>query len=246
MKQFIKKVLQKYLLKKGLQITTIGEGYFSPGDVVPKAKEANLSLAEYLENNNIGGVGKRRDEIVRKIVEAINIPNASILEIGTGTGMYLEKLYPIFNCKNYEVYETNWQWVNYLKEEYTDFENIKFQLTDGKSLAYTKTESIDMVSAHGVLVYLPILVTINYLHEMYRVCKKGGYLIFDCFTDENFSLATAQQWYQDKHNYTFPVVTSLHLINDFKSHYNLQLVKTFSAPYHASVSTYFIFLKSND
>lgn len=246
MKQLIKKIFQKYLLKKGLQITPIGEGYFSPGDVVPKAEAANLSLAEYLENNNIGGVGRRRDTIVAAIAESVLIRNASLLEIGTGTGMYLEKLYKEFKCTNYEVYETNWQWVDYLKKHYAGYENIKFRPADGKSLSYTPSETIDIVSSHGVFVYLPILVSINYLHEMYRVCKKGGYIIFDCFTDENFGLAAAQQWYEDNYQYVFPVVTPISLINDFKSQYNLALIATFNVPYHSSISTYFIFFKPYD
>ena len=212
MKKIIKKLIKNYLLKKGMQITSIGEGYFSPGDVVPQAEAANLSLVDYLESNNIGGVGKRRDQIVAQIIASVSVPNASILEIGTGTGMYLEKLYTSFNSSYYEVYETNWQWVNYLKERYTDYQNIHFQAVDGKSLAPTRTETIDIVSTHGIQVYLPILITISYLHEMYRVCKKGGYIIFDCFIDEKFRLATAEQWYKDPYGYTSLVVTSMSLI----------------------------------
>ncbi|SOD18650.1 hypothetical protein SAMN06297358_3115 [Pedobacter xixiisoli] len=50
MKQLLKKTLQKYLLKKGMQITSVGEGYFSIREMLHHF-EATLHLQDSITVN---------------------------------------------------------------------------------------------------------------------------------------------------------------------------------------------------
>lgn len=243
-KSLIKNLINRIANKYGFRLQPTGLGYFNPSDVVPLARELNLSLCEYLESTNKGGVGVRRDTIVEEIFNTISIDKPSILEIGAGTGIYLEKFISNYNPVQYEVYETNLNWVDYLKKEYSTKSNLKFQHSDGMSLYQTKSGSIDLLTMHGVAVYIPIILSIKYFIEMYRVCKSGGYIVFDCFTDENFVMETAKKWIDDEHEYTFPVVIPIKLINEFAQNNKLDLIKKFDVPYHNSISTYFIYKKS--
>ena len=239
----MKTLFRRYINKFGFELTPTGQGYFSPYTVVPLAKEKNMSLCEYLEAYNEGGVGKRRDLIIEQLFSILPKTISSILEIGTGTGMYLEKFYPHYMPKKYEVYETALSWIQYLKEEYKEFKQIQYHSVDGKTLWQTKKESIELVTSHGVFVYLPIISSIQYLEEMYRVCKKDGYMVFDCFTDENFSLSTVDDWLKDIHDHRFPVIIPITIIDAFALRNNLALVSKFEVNYHASFSTYYIFKK---
>lgn len=242
-KNLIRNLIDRTVNKYGFRLQPTGLGYFNPSDVVPEAKEMNLSLCEYLEKTNKGGVGVRRDFIVEEIFNTVHLQAPNILEIGAGTGMYVEKFLSNYNPAMYEVYETNLNWVAYLKEEYASKGNLKFQHADGTSLHQSASNSVDLLTMHGVTVYIPVILSVNYLNEMYRVCKSGGFIIFDCFTDENFTLSTVNNWLEDTYEYTFPVVISMNLINEFAEKNNLSLVKKFDIQYHASKSTYFIYKK---
>lgn len=244
LKQILKNFLSRSINKYGYRLEKTGLDYLNPSVVVNEAKNNNLSLCEYLESTNKGGVGVRRDEIIKNIVDTIHLKKPNIVEIGAGTGMYLEKFISNFNPTKYEVYETNLNWVDYLKKTYISNECLKFCIADGRTLNQTKSDTVDLVAAHGVFVYLPIIQTINYLNEMYRSCKVGGFIVFDCFTNDNFKMDVINNWLNDEHEYTFPVVVSIQLIEEFANINKLKLVKKFDIKYHASNSTYFIFQKT--
>jgi SAM-dependent methyltransferase len=239
----LKSLIKNVLYRRGLELVPTGLGYLEPNDVAPKAIEKGLSLCEYLESYNIGGVGVRRDRICDVVASAIALESPRILEIGTGTGIYLERLLLDYSPAHYEIYETNVKWVTYLKDTFHSNPHVVFPVTDGRSLSPTITESVDMVTAHGVFVYLPLITTIGYLEEMYRVCRKGGYLVFDCFIDDRFGLSTVEAWRRDSHGYAFPVVLTRKILNEFVTLKELELVTEFDVDYHASQSTYFIYRK---
>ncbi len=239
----IKKLFKRYVNKFGFELVPTGQGYFCPFTVVPLAKAKNMSLCEYLETYNEGGVGKRRDAVIEKLFSSLPQNISSILEIGTGTGMFLEKIIPKYEPTKYEVYETTLSWVQYLKEEYQNFKQINYHSADGKTLWQTKTESIELVTSHGVFVYLPLISSVQYLEEMYRVCKKDGYIVFDCFTDENFHLSTVEDWLKEEHEYRFPVLIPTSIINAYALKNKLELVSKFDINYHSSFATYYIFKK---
>ncbi len=80
----------------GYHIQPKGQGYFNAKTIVNEAGKQGLSVTEYLETSNYGGVGKRRDEIISSLQNLNFLPVCKrIVEIGAGTGMYLEKFIDI-------------------------------------------------------------------------------------------------------------------------------------------------------
>jgi SAM-dependent methyltransferase len=231
--------------KLGYVVQPKGLGYFKAEEIISKAKEAGQSICSYLENNNIGGVGKRRDEIISTLKAKNVFDNvSSVLEIGAGTGMYLEKTVEIAAPQEYFVYETAKDWTDYLSSLTFDKTKIFCEKADGKSLVQTKSNSIDLVLSHAVFVYIPALSTVRYIQESARVCKPGGLVVFDCFTNEIFQLDTCELWLHDNYGYTFPVILNEGLILQTATASGLKLQGTFDVKYHASSTRYFIFKKS--
>jgi SAM-dependent methyltransferase len=236
-------ILNKIVNYYGFKLVPKGLDYFDPETQINAAKEKGLSLCEYLESYNVSGVGKRRDAIIESFKMHLPDVAKTILEIGAGTGMYMEKIIENYHPKKIEVYETNLGWVKYLKGEYNSKTNLVCHNADGVSLNYTKDYSVDLVFSNGVFVYLPLIQTFRYLEEMVRVCKPGGYIVFDCFTSKNFGIEIIKKWAESIHS--FPVIISDELINEFGICFNLDLRASFNVNYHESYSTYFIFQKNS-
>jgi len=157
--------------------------------------------------------------------------------------MYLERIVELYSPTTYEVYETSLEWVGYLNQTYSGRTRLKCHNADGSSLRGTISASVDAVFCHGVFVYLPLITTFGYLEEMARVAKPDGWIIFDCFLTKNFGVNIVKQWQSDPHHWTFAVVISEDLINEFLAKYSLSCVGRFDTPYHASFSTYFVVRK---
>jgi SAM-dependent methyltransferase len=236
-------LLNRILNIFGYKAVPKGLGYLSAREVVTKARQKNLSLCEYLEENNVGGVGKRRDLIINALQQYLPLRLTNVLEIGAGTGMYLERIVELCSPTTYEVYETSLEWVGYLNQVYSERTGLKCHNADGSSLRGTTSASVDAAFCHGVFVYLPLITTIGYLEEMVRVTKPEGWIIFDCFLTQNFGVDIVKQWQSDPYRYTFPVAISEDLIKEFLAKYGLICVGRFDTPYHASFSTYFVLRK---
>ncbi len=240
-KSLITKIFRRVANLLGYNLHEKGLGYFHPETIIEAAKKQNLSVCEYLESTNLSGVGKRRDLIISKLNEILPDSISQVLEIGAGTGMYLEKIIENQKPKNYEVYETAVGWRDFLKKSYSSKTNLLCHNANGKTLSFTKDAICDAVFSHGVFVYLPLIDTITYLEESVRVLKPGGLMIFDCFTDEYFNLETIKKW--QKGEFNFPVVLSKNLLTHFFTKNNLQLITTFNINYHDSESSYFVVRK---
>jgi phospholipid N-methyltransferase len=225
----------------GLRVEPRGLGYFDPDDVVPAARAAGLSLCEFLESTNRAGVGRRRDLIIDRLRTLGAFDGlGTVLEIGAGTGMYLERTLDHGRPKRYEVYETATKWRQYLGQAYAGRCELLLHEADGATLSATGTQTCDLVAAHGVFVYLPTLTTMRYLDEAVRACRIGGTIVFDVFADKRFDLATLRHWQQAEPGQTFPVITPCALLEDWTRAQGLVLVDTFDVPYHAARSTYFV------
>jgi ubiquinone/menaquinone biosynthesis C-methylase UbiE len=186
-------------------------------------------------------VGKRRDKIIAKLVETgVMTPCQRIVEIGAGTGMYLEKFIELCKPEKFEVYETNPGWGRYLKETYS---TLILHDADGRTLSHSSDNSADLVTAHAVFVYLPIVRAFEYLVEAVRVCRSGGFLIFDCFTSSTFTLEEILSFRTKSGGYDFPVVIDAARITEFCARYSLKLIASFETTYHSSKSTYFVIQK---
>lgn len=231
--------------RMGYIIKPKGEGYFNAKTIVAQARDQGMGVVEYLEKENIGGVGKRRDLIVDQLrLFGVLDGSQTILEIGVGTGMYLQQFIKFARPAKAEVYETDPGWSKYLNEEYASkVSDLKVHNADGFSLRYTADSSVDLVSAHGVFVYLPIVVTFQYLQEAVRVCKTNGTIVFDFFSNRIFTPDEIIRFKTVNPYYDFPVVIDESAIQNFCEAHRLRLVAHFDVPYHQTHSTYYVVTK---
>ena len=153
--------------------------YISFEETIAGAKAAGLSVGDFIDQHyNIAGATQRTiDEMAALGVfkEAIG----AVCEIGPGSGRYLSRIVNVCRPGHYEIYETATAWANYLVNEY----HVLYRTTNGRTLAETPTESVDLAQAHKVFVVTPFISTWSYLREMIRVTKRGGHIVFDIMTE---------------------------------------------------------------
>ncbi len=243
----IYEAIQRILNSYGFMLTRTGLGYHNARAIVAKARVKGLSICEYLESQEKDERKKgRRDRIIGHLVNSGILKECeSVCEIGAGTGMYLEKVLDLAKTKQYEVYETDRGWVDYLKRTFGKYRNCTFIFhpADGSTLKYTKANSCDLVHAHAVFVYIPILQVFEYLKEASRVCKPGGYVVFDCCLDKSFDLNVVKSWLLG--SYRFPVIIPEKLLFAFAEENSLSLVYTFNIIYGSSFVDYLVFQKKH-
>lgn len=195
MKELGKKVVKRLLAQMGLAITQVGEtattfGYISSKETVSAAEREGLSVCDYVEKlwDKPGDTQRIIDQMALCGVFEARDPN--ILEIGTGTGRYLEKV--LGKCKpaKYESYETARDWAEWLQSKYP----IVPHEADGVSLRQTPAHSVDILHAHGVFVYLPFLVSYRYWIEIWRVMRSGGSIVFDIISEDCLDELTVEKW----------------------------------------------------
>jgi len=77
--------------------------------------------------------------------------------------------------ERYEIYETARDWRAWLAKQYP----VVVHQADGHALSQTEDNSVDLVQAHGVFIYLPFLNSVEYFREIARVPRPGGLAAFD-------------------------------------------------------------------
>jgi SAM-dependent methyltransferase len=241
MKTVIKSILQAPFRAFGYQITKLPRSkgsYIDAKVTIEAASASRQTIREYVETlwNQEGQTAK--------VIEQMNdagclLPCNRVLEIGAGTGRYLELILPKVHPQQYEVYELDQDWADYLAHQYAP--QVISQPTEGTNLRYTTNESCDLVHAHGVFVYLPVLSAFEYFYEMIRVCKKSGYIVFDCYSDVEFTVETIENWLKSIDRY--PVVLPSQSILDFFRKNDCKFCHQFLNKYGHGYSLYFVFQK---
>jgi hypothetical protein len=162
-----------------------------------------------------------------------------VVEIGAGTGRYMEKVFQKCKPHLYESYETANDWAGYLQEAFP----IVSHPADGLSLIFTTKKSVELVHAHGVFVYLPFLISYRYWKEIWRTTKIGGFVIFDIFSEDCLQKNLIEKWLESEHIYpcflSKSFTVSLFFVNGFS------LVKTFTHRYGEGKSEYLIFMRNS-
>lgn len=75
-----------------------------------------------------------------------------------------------------------------MEKTYTnDFCEVKRHISDGMSLNKTLSKTVNMVFAGNVWPILEYKKTYSYWLEMMRVCKDGGYIVFDVCTEDTYT-----------------------------------------------------------
>ncbi|MFF0341346.1 class I SAM-dependent methyltransferase [Kribbella sp. NPDC004875] len=114
-----------------------------------------------------------------------------VCEIGAGSGRYMTRVMDALQPGAYEVYETAPDWVRYLRQIRPQ---VIIRPANGHSLDATTSESVDLVHAHKVFVYLPFVVSFGYLAEMARVVRPGGVVAFDVITEDCLNDVVTKTW----------------------------------------------------
>ena len=238
----VKRLLNRY----GYTLARTGLGFIDAPSTVAAARAKGMSVCDYRESMEDDPRKKgRRDRIISRLKAAGIFRGASaVCEIGAGTGMYLEKVIELARPASYEVYETDTGWVQFLKSEYGNRQGTKLicHPADGATLSFTPENSLDLVQAHGVFVYLPLMQSLRYLKECARVCRPGSHLVFDCYLDTTFSsLAVAEAWLSGP--WQFPVIVPKKLLEEFAAAHGFKCIDSFSEIHGSGSVDYFVWRK---
>jgi hypothetical protein len=247
MTQAIKQAILASIKLLGIEIHRVGNnkkstyalGYIPAKETIHAAYKDNLSVGDYLEK--IWNEQDNRQKIIDNLKQFGIFNNQTIknvCEIGTGAGLYVEKIIDLCHPIRYESYEPDEDWAKWLTEKY----QLISHPTDGKSLSFTPTSSINLVLSHGVFVYLPFLVTYRYFQEIVRVTNNSGYVVFDILSENCFDEETVQFWLES--NQIFPCFLSENYVIDYFTKNDFIFIgQFFNSKFNVGKSQYFIFKK---
>jgi SAM-dependent methyltransferase len=196
-KSVLKSGVKRLLGRTGFDIVRSTNNLGGVDDFIPfeatmkAAQAAGLSVGDYIDevmNGTPGATQSTIDELRTLGVFAAD-PN-TVLEIGPGSGRYLEKTLKECSPQRYEIYETAAPWANYLVDTF----DVIAQPTSGSSLAPTPDASVDLVQAHKVFNTVTFLGAARYFFEMARVTRPGGRIVFDVMTETCLDPAAVHAW----------------------------------------------------
>lgn len=237
-----KKILKRVLASMGFTISRAGSangsaalGYIPAKTTIASAERAGLSVCDYVENLwSQQGCTQRVIESMASL-DAFAVPNPRVLEIGAGTGRYLEKVLGACKPVKYESYETARDWAEWLQSRYPIFSRD----ADGTTLNDTPDKSVDLLHAHGVFVYLPFLNMYGYWNEIFRVTCTGGTVVFDICSEDCFDEPSVKRWLASKDRYP-SFTSSSYVISVFAKH-GFSLLGKFMNQYGHGQSEYLVF-----
>lgn len=203
-----------------------------------EARKAKLSVGDYIDSKYQvpGATQGTIDELVKLGVFRQNADR--VCEVGPGSGRYLEKVLELCEPRSYEIYETQQEWSDWLEKTY----HIKAHHADGKSLGHTATESVDLIHAHKVFVYLPSIVSCQYFGEMIRVARPGGKIVFDIVSEGCLDDPTIEKWIARGSYYAS--IMPRQFVIDFFAARDCSLLCSLFAPLGAGRSEYLVFAKA--
>ncbi|MEQ1649753.1 MAG: methyltransferase domain-containing protein [Hyphomicrobiaceae bacterium] len=193
------------------------------------ATALGLSIGDYVDTVMNGVPGSSRQTIEK--MAACGVFDAqvkTIVEVGPGTGRYLEKTVEIARPQLYEIYETAGAWSNYLTEKYA----VVHQPTDGYSMGATADRSVDLAHAHKVFSTVPFLVTCSYFREFARVVRGGGWVVFDIVTERCLDAEAMETWVTAPgiRNGSYPAVFPRDVAISFFQSSGFELIDSFILP----------------
>lgn len=234
------KALNKFTIPLGFQVVRyvpkLG-GYIPAKETIEAAAKNNQSITEYVETM------WKEQGVVQQVIDkfrefgALNSSTKRVCEIGTGTGIFADAILKSHSISQYESYEIDKDWAEWLALTY----KIVSQPTTGESLDKTRSNSIDLIHANGVLVYTPFLVTCKYFFEIFRVTKQDGFAVFDIFSEECFDEASLRAWLSSPHSY--PCILPKDYVKNFFANNGFDFVGEFYRKLGEGRSVYLVFKK---
>ena len=202
-----------------------------------EATKAGLSVGDYIDRKfHVPGATQATiDQLVAVGVFSGNSRN--VCEIGPGSGRYLEKVQRLCAPCSYHIYETDTEWSDWLVRTY----QVTPHDADGTSLRDMASQSLDLVHAHKVFVYLPFIVTCGYLNEMICVTRSGGRMAFDIVSENCMADPTLEKWIAS--GVYYPCMMPREFVIDFFARRQCSLQSSFLAPMMPGQSEYLVFAK---
>jgi SAM-dependent methyltransferase len=157
---------------------------------IAAARRLGMSVGDYIDRTYVEPGATADTVSVMLGLAGLADPADRVLEIGPGSGRFMEKVIDAVHPKVYEVYETATDWLPHLRS----LPRALIQPCDGRTLSATASESVDLVHSHKLFVYIPFWATVGYLHEMARVVKPGGTVAFDIVTEPCMDERTIDHW----------------------------------------------------
>lgn len=210
--------------------------YIDARETIQKSKDARKTICEYVEG--LWGIQGETDRVISELANQGVLSRCDeVCEIGPGTGRYLERILYRTKAEKYHIYETDGEWAKYLEKTYSP--QVIRHRADGTTLGETNDKSCSLISAFGVFVYLPLLQVFGYFDEMVRVCKEGGYIAFDCYLCDHWTLETIKKWQHSGSSY--PVLMPKNLILQYFESKGFKEIYCFHGKNGADFSDYLVF-----
>lgn len=183
-REMVKKAVNTALSSFGLKLVRDRSDGNDDSQYIPfeatiaAARAASLSVGDYIDQRyNVSGATQSTIDQMAAL-GVFSAPLNTVVEIGPGSGRYLEKIVRQYSPSRYEIYETAPKWGQYLVDTY----GVIWRPTDGRSLKHTETASADLVHAQKVFSTISFVSTIRYWPEMIRVAGPHASIVFDIMT----------------------------------------------------------------
>jgi SAM-dependent methyltransferase len=241
------KSIAKHCLRAvGLQVTrrpqhdwTDVTSFIPFSETLAAAEKAGLSVGDYIDtvmNRTPGATQATIDGMAA--LGVFSQPVATVLEIGPGSGRYLEKTIRACSPSRCEIYETAEPWARYVVQKH----GAVRQPSDGTKLSATPTASVDLAQAHKVFSSIDLLPTLCYWREMLRVVRPGGFIVFDVMTEACLAPDTIDRWIDaGLHTGSYPAAVPRQAIIGYFERHGAECVGSFLVPMGPGTTETFVF-----
>ncbi len=246
--KIIKRAVNGALSPFGMKLVRHNHDWNDPKQYIPfeetiaAAKAASLSVGDYIDQTyNVSGATQLTIDQMANL-GVFSTPPETVVEIGPGSGRYLEKIVRRCSPARYEIYETAPKWGQYLADTY----HAVWHPTDGRSLQHTAIASADLVHAHKVFSTISFVATIRYWPEMVRVARAQAFIVFDIMTEQCLDEDILEGW--DKSSIdgggTYPAIMPRNIAVEYFKKRGFFLIGSFFVPMKPGKTETFVFKRT--
>ena len=136
---------------------------------------------------------RRGEEIVDRMLDVVDLslnPDEHILDIGCGVGRLTRALAD--RAKRVYGLDVSTEMLKLAAGHNADLANVEWLHGDGRGLGVVEDAAVDGCFSHVVFQHIPDpAITLNYVREMGRVLRPGGWALFQVSTDPKVHRAPA-------------------------------------------------------